>query len=103
MARNVSGSLLPSNSPEILKPVETPFGVLQVRVLEQLDAHGLFLKHERGETILAEHGNGFSCFELGERMVKGDEKRVRDQAKYILDCGGMARNIEHIVSYMKID
>jgi hypothetical protein len=97
-ARHVSGSLLPSNSPRILQPVQTPFGVLQVRVIAELDAHGLFLKTEQGETVLAEHGNGYSCFELGKRMVEGDEARVRQQAQYILDCGGMTRNIDHIIN-----
>lgn len=101
MARHVSGSLLPSNSPEILKPIETPFGVLQVRVLEPLDSHGLFLTWQPGrETILAEHGNGHSCFELGKRMIEGNEDRIRQQAQYILDCGGMTRNINHIVNYV---
>ena len=70
MNRHVSGSLLPSNEPRILQPVETPFGVLQVRVIAELDTHGLFHKHDRGESLLATHGNGYGCRVLIERMVR---------------------------------
>jgi hypothetical protein len=82
----VSGSLLPSNEPRILCPIETPFGVLQVRVIAERDEHGLFL----GETLIASHGNGYSCHALLERMVKGDVVKVREQARYIVGCGGTA-------------
>ena len=103
MSRHVSGSLLPSNEPRILKPVETPFGTLQVRVIAELDTHGLFHKRVVGETLLATHGNGYSCFGLLERMVKGDSNVVRSQVQYILDCGGTARHVDHIVNTMKLE
>ena len=98
--RHVSGSLLPSNEPRILKPVETPFGTLQVRVIAELDTHGLFHKHSQGETLLATHGNGYSCHVLLKELVARDVAGVRSQAQYILNCGGTARHIDHIVNVM---
>jgi hypothetical protein len=98
--RHVSGSLLPSNEARILQPVETPFGTLQVRVILELDTHGLFHKHPNGESILVTHGNGYSCYSLLERMVAKDTQRVRDQIGYILNCGGTARHVDHIVNSM---
>lgn len=94
--RHVSGSLLPSNEPRILTPVESPFGTLQVRVIEELDTHGLFHRHANGESLLATHGNGYSCFKLLEKMVACDNYAVTRQAQYILDCGGTTRNMQHI-------
>lgn len=102
MPRHIGGSILPSSEPRILQPVETPHGVLQVRVIAELDTHGLFHKHAGGETLLATHPNGYSCFALLERMVKGDATRVRQQVQYILDCGGTTRHIEHIVNAMQV-
>lgn len=101
--RHIGGSLLPSNEPRILKPVETPFGILQVRPIPDLDTHALFHKHERGESLLACHPNGYSCHVLLERMARGDAAAVRQQAQYILDCGGMTRHIEHIVNSMSVN
>lgn len=95
------GSLLPSNEPRILKPVQTPFGILQVREIGELDCHGLFHKHDAGETLLATHPNGYSCHALLERMVKGDAGRVREQVDYILACGGTARHMDHILNSMQ--
>ena len=100
MSRHVSGSLLPSNEPRILEPVTTPFGILQVRVIAELDTHGLFHKHAAGESLLATHGNGYSCHVLLERMASGWTAGVRRQVQYILDCGGTARHVEHIVASM---
>ncbi len=97
-SRNIGGSLLPSSEPRIRKPVETPFGTLQVKVIDQLDTHGLFHKDDRGERLLAEHPNGYSCHELLLRMQKRDVRATTEQVNYILDCGGTARRIEHILS-----
>lgn len=97
--RYIGGSLLPSSDPSILKPIEASFGRLQVRALPDLDTHGLFIKHDRGECMIAEHANGYSCRELAERMVAGNEARIRQQVEYILDCGGTARKVDHIVGY----
>lgn len=93
---NIGGSLLPSNESRILKPVDAPFGVLQVRVIADCDTHGLFC----GESLLATHPNGYSCHALLERMVSGDTNKTRDQVKYILDCGGTAKCVEHIIATM---
>ncbi len=100
MPRNIGGSLLPSNEPRILAPVETPFGTLQVRVIAELDTHGLFHKHAAGESLLATHPNGYSCHVLLERMAARQIDRAVEQAKYILDCGGTARHLTHIVNAM---
>lgn len=102
MARNIGGSLLPSNETRILQPVETSFGTLQVRVIAELDTHGLFHKHARGESLLATHANGYSCYALLERMAAKNVERVRQQAQYILDCGGTARHIDHIVNSLEV-
>lgn len=97
-ARHIGGSLLPSSAPHILQPMVLPFGVLQVRVLPDLDTHGLFLKHEEGETLIATHPNGYSCHALAERMAAGDVDRIRDQADYIQLCGGTTCRLDHILA-----
>ena len=61
------------------------------------DTHGLFIETDAGPCLLATHPNGYSCRALAERMVAGDAKRVREQAKYILDCGGTVRSIPAIL------
>jgi len=94
--RHVSGSILPSNDESILRPVDTPFGVLQVRVIAELDTHGLFYRHDGGESLLATHGNGYSCHTLLKKMVACDDDGVTRQAQHILDCGGTTRNLHHI-------
>lgn len=100
MPRHVSGSILPSSEPRILRPVDTPFGALQVCVIAELDTHGLFLKHDHGETLLATHGNGYSCWELLVCMAAGRVDDALRQAQYILDCGGTARHLDHIRNSM---
>lgn len=97
-ARHVGGSLLPSSAPHILQPMVLPFGTLQVRALPDLDTHGLFLKHDMGETLIATHPNGYSCHALAERMATGDVDRIRSQAEYIQDCGGTTRHHDHIIA-----
>jgi hypothetical protein len=109
MKRNIGGSLLPSNEPRILRAVETPFGVLQVRALPELDTHALFHRYQEttaypgGETMLAMHPNGYSCYALLERMVAKDVTGVVEQAKYILACGGLTRHFDHIVGSMALN
>ena len=100
--RHIGGSLLPSNEARILQPVKTDFGTLQVRVIAELDTHGLFHKHSKGGSLLATHPNGYSCFALLERMQSGDVGRVRGQVQYILDCGGIARQMTHIINTMSM-
>lgn len=102
MTRHVGGSLLPSNEARILQPVITPFGTLQVRVIAELDTHGLFHKHAAGETLIATHPNGYSCHELLKRMADRNTdrvtaERVARQVKHILDCGGTAQHLDCIL------
>lgn len=101
--RHVSGSLLPSNEPRILRPVETPFGTLQVRVIAELDTHGLFHRDARGESLLATHGNGYSCFNLLEHMAAGRAEAARKQAQYLLDCGGTVSNVDHMIALIPLE
>lgn len=100
---HVGGSLLPSNSHEILQPMTAPFGTLQVRVIAELDTHGLFWLHNGHEAVLAIHPNGFSCHELAKRMVARDYRRATQQLEYIMDCGGIGKREEAICNIMAID
>lgn len=103
MTRHIGGSLLPSNEPRILQPVETSFGTLQVRTIAGLDTHGLFHRYAAGESLLATHPNGYSCHALLERMAAKNVSAVRDQVQYILNCGGTARHIDHVVNSLEAD
>lgn len=64
-------------------------GGLQVRWHDELDEHALYC----GEQRIASHHNGFSCHNLAERMLAGNEERTLAQFDYITACGG-----EHYVS-----
>lgn len=92
----IGGSLLPSSDARILRAVKTPFGTLQVRPIVELDTHGLF----HNDSLLVTHPNGYSCHVLLERMVKREVDRAVEQVNYILDCGGTARHMTHIVNSM---
>lgn len=92
---NIGGSILPSSSPQVLEPITMPKGTLQVREMPHLDTHGLFVDSR----LVAMHPNGYSCRSLAERIASGDVGRVRQQAQYILDCGGMTIAIESLVWY----
>ena len=93
--RNIGGSILPSSSPQVLSPIATPKGTLQVREMLHLDTHGLFIDSR----LVAMHPNGYSCRALAERIASGDAGAVRQQAQYILDCGGMTIAVEALVWY----
>lgn len=82
--RNIGGSILPSSSPQILAPMKFGAGVLQVVQDFEADTHHLTLQGK----VIASHPNGYSCHELGKRMLAGDRVRVIAQAAYIVDCGG---------------
>jgi hypothetical protein len=84
--RNIGGSLLPSSDPSILKPINTPVGALQVRAIPEEDTHGLF-DVASGE-LIAEHANGYSCHALADYISKGNGPRAREQAIFIIACGG---------------
>lgn len=83
--RNIGGSILPSSNPQILEPVETRHGALQVRVIASEDTHGLFRVSDGA--LLAKHPNGYSCHTLAKRLRDGGD--AADQADYIVACGGM--------------
>jgi hypothetical protein len=82
----IGGSLLPSSEPRLMVPIESSFGKLQVHADIDADTHRLTLD---GKEIAA-HPNGYSVHNLAERIVKGDMERVRQQAEYIVACGGTA-------------
>lgn len=98
MTRHIGGSLLTSNEARILQPTIAAFGTLQVRVIAELDTHGLFHKHAAGESLLATHPNGYSCHELLKRMAAETADRVTQQVEHILACGGTARKLDHILA-----
>jgi len=99
--RHIGGSILPSSDPSILAPIDAPFGRLQVRALPDLDTHALFWAHDQYDSLIAIHPNGYSCHQLAKRMVAGDEARVRAQAAYLLDCGGLVMKIDSLVYAMR--
>jgi len=90
--KNIGGSILPSSSPEILKPLKFKSAVwagnLQVTPNEKKDTHELFLINGDERQLLASHPNGFSCFELAKRMAARERMRSCEQATYIIACGG---------------
>ncbi len=58
--------------------------ILQVVADYQADTHHLTLNGN----IIASHPNGYSCHCLAQRIIKGDASRVKQQAEYIIRCGG---------------
>jgi hypothetical protein len=95
-------SILPNSAPHILKPIKTNHGTLQVGWIAEIDAHGLFYTYdETGSTcLLATHHNGHSLHNLAERITKsGCYSRVREQAEYIRECGGMTTGEEAFKSF----
>ncbi len=89
-SRNIGGSILPSSEPRILQLQTGAHGTFQVRLLPELDTHGLFF----GESLLlAQHANGYSCNALAERILSAwrgerDVAYAMEQFDYILACGG---------------
>jgi hypothetical protein len=96
MNRNIGGSLLPSSSPEVLRPILYLDGVLQVIPDEAADTHRLFYIKGEKRTELASHPNGHSCHELAKRIIaysahapdKENRLRYLEQAEYIILCCG---------------
>lgn len=94
--RHIGGSLFASSDERILRRIDTPTADLQVRAVPNLDTHILFISYEHGVSMLAEHPNGYSCHALALRIVAGDVANAKEQAKFIQDCGGMARSLDAI-------
>lgn len=98
--RNIGGSILPSSDSQILQPMRFGARVLQVHPIMEADTHGLFLETPHGPSLLATHPNGYSCHALAKRMVEGDAQRVKEQAEYILACGGTVCEIAAILELL---
>ncbi len=81
-------SLLPNSSPTILIPVQTTLGTFQIKWIEDIDSHALFLIHERGESLIATHHNGFSLHVLAEYVKASNYDKARAQLVFISRCGG---------------
>lgn len=104
--KNIGGSILHSSDASILAPLAGAFGTFQVKPLAELDTHGLFLTGPEGYAqLLAMHPNGYSCHALAKRMCEvwqGDKpyEYAIEQYKYILACGGMAKEesvMKHLI------
>jgi hypothetical protein len=77
--RNIGGSLFGSTPPDLSA------GACTVRPLPEEDTHALV---NAAGVELARHPNGWSCQVLGERLAGEGHGSAREQAIYILDCGG---------------
>ena len=101
---NIGGSLLPSTPRASERTYAHARGTLRVVPSVELDTHFLTL----GQRILAEHPNGYSCAELAKRIVAAwddpcvvSSRRVLEQARYIVDCGGMAKTTQAFEEILK--
>ena len=100
--KNIGGSLLPSSEKRILQPLRGPFGTFQVFARAEMDTHALFLN----DLMVASHPNGFTCYNLAERIVDvWAGRRVPEYAMkqfdYLLSCAGTGltrENMERVVS-----
>lgn len=86
--------LLPACAPHILVPIVTPYGVLKVIPIHELELHAVVLDG----FLLAMHANGYSVRNLAERVVQawkdGSYQRATDQLEYIERCGGITMTPE---------
>ncbi len=92
---NIGGSLLPSTPSPRERTHIGKHGTLRVIPSTELDTHFLML----GQQLLASHPNGYSCADLAKRIVAAWDapspdatRRVLEQVKYIVDCGGMSKH-----------
>lgn len=101
--RHIGGSILPSNSPEVLQLMQLPGGTLQVKVDIEADTHRLWATRNSfpdHQQEVAQHSNGHSLACLARRMRDESEERVRSQHDYILQCGGTARHVDRVIGLM---
>lgn len=82
--RNIGGGIFNSNCAEILKPINFKNGALKVEPDYFNDTHHLYFD----DKSFASHPNGFSCHSLATRLVLGDKDKIKEQADYIVRCGG---------------
>lgn len=99
--RNIGGSILPSSDPSILLPLKFKGGCLFVKPDNKKDTHHLVFEKWGDCSILASHPNGYSCRSLSERIISGEIKAIREQLKYIIDCGGAALSSEDIENILQ--
>lgn len=109
--KNIGGAILPSSSPEILRPIPFKSGHLQVVPDREADTHRLYYTTKDSKVALASHPNGFSCHCLAERIKAGHydkEARLKflEQAEHIILCGGavdfIAINNSRLPEFKKI-
>jgi hypothetical protein len=86
--RNIGSSVFASSSPQILRPVSFRDGELVVVPDDAADTHHLDFRKGATTKRLASHPNGWSCHNLGQRIISGG--KVTEQAEYIVRCGGTA-------------
>lgn len=102
--RHIGGSILPSNSPEVLQLMQLPGGTLQVKVDAEDDTHRLWATRNifpNDPQEVAQHPNGHSLACLARRMRSEPEERVKAQHEYILLCGGTAQHIDRVLGLMQ--
>ena len=105
---HIGGSLLPSTPRASERIYVHERGTLRVVPSVELDTHFLTLGHARGQSLLAEHPNGYSCAELAKRIVNAwddpcvvSTRRVLEQAASSVECGGMARPDQAFVHFIE--
>lgn len=82
--KNIGGSFFSSSSPEILRPIKFKNGILKVEPDYFNDTHYLYFNNKS----LASHPNGYSCYAFATRLISGDKNKIKEQADYIVRCGG---------------
>jgi hypothetical protein len=82
--QNIGGGIFNSNCAEILQPIKFKNGTLKVGADCINDTHYLYFN----DAPFASHPNGYSCHSLASRLVLGDENKIKEQADYIVRCGG---------------
>lgn len=96
--KNIGNSILPSNCPAILTPMQVGRRTLKVIPDEVNDTHCLICAIGGNQTILASHPNGYSCHSLAKRIIEGDDEQIDRQAIYIRRCGGTSMLAKEILA-----
>jgi metal-responsive CopG/Arc/MetJ family transcriptional regulator len=100
--KNIGNSLLASSDPMILRPMQHGKAVLQVVPNEPMDTYHLVFSHNNSAVVIASHPNGYSCHCLAERIIKGNAERIKNQAEYIIACGGTSKSLEEILALVSV-
>ena len=83
-----TSSILGNTSPAILIPIKTPLGEFQIKWIKAINAHALFLDRGEGGIFVASHNNEHSLRALAERILAGNQERIKSQLDFIRQCGG---------------